>query len=1026
MNNSKAAKLVKIIIIAVGAVAVMAVGLFLWAVFSDDTPDNPDDPIVTPVIQNNLNITVVNNVIVEDPNKVIYDDKDLKLTIEPATEEEIKKSSESGTTRDGKTWKSSGNQIVVDNKKVTVNENKKNKDNGKIAAVVTALSSNKGYTRGVDDYNHNYAVYYMEVPKCMLYYPKQLTLVKEGEDQSLLFRDTRSNAELKVTISENKFASMDEVESLIANSDYNQVLASGTDWYSAEKYGKSTTTFTLNGLGNKYAVKAELTYEKKYSFVFEELRALLKCKFIEGGIWVSNAGANTAGRQVPAVAKSAGAYDPVLKRTSYYSKELKCVIAYPDIFSKVYTEDSTVYFTDPATGALIELGRQDDNGWTIGDIQAAFAAEGADSDLVSDHSLRAQNKEGIYFVTIRDGYMWSASMTYMPEYEGIYSYAYSMFEICVEGDDVNTTEMQEIYFPAFNCYVVMPVQYEEYGTDGDIHLIRDAFTGMEARLSFTEVKDPADYDNLYNMFHVVAEDDDLLLGEDYVKWHNQSGLFLGAVGREYAAMLELSYPNAYEVYKSCWKDFGIAFYTGEEFISDAEEIRDEAKAAIVLEAAKEEIINGDNQTADVFGKADKNTKKDSNTAKKLEDNGKEQVKKESRTEESKSEPNRVLVYKTETDYLDVITTGYEWMYEYPNSFPRPADTRKARYYTVLYTMNVLAYNGYTIPGYAADVYKVADIVDEYVNFLMNDDQRIDSDLGEGVVSVFEVLCYYLGIEEVPRYVLPDYKGNEVEPTAAPTKAPDATPTPVPTGVPAATPTPTPVVIADVSKPEPSDAKKTFEVLPFDEIPYLDEETAIYGSITSLEYERNDTVYAMMLDAIDILLDMNFVCEDKDISEWGEYYYLRGFLPGTDMEMLMVIDIESYGITVNWMLEDYDYFFDGGSLTYYNVEYSYRYISHLDIVIHYFVNDVNLFEDKYNSSLAYRYTTCEYDMTEQGFDKWAQSEIYDYDDTLRTLDVIEAGYYENGEFYMMRTYVYLEVEGITLFINNYGNVESLYY
>jgi len=33
-----------------------------------------------------------------------------------------------------------------------------------------------------------------------------------------------------------------------------------------------------------------------------------------------------------------------------------------------------------------------------------------------------------------------------------------------------------------------------------------------------------------------------------------------------------------------------------------------------------------------------------------------------------------------------------------------------------------------------------------------------------------------------------------------------------------------------------------------------------------------------------------------------------------MEMLMVIDIESYGITVNWMLEDYDYFFDGGSLT----------------------------------------------------------------------------------------------------------------
>ncbi|MCQ2495983.1 MAG: hypothetical protein MJ131_05265 [Lachnospiraceae bacterium] len=44
------------------------------------------------------------------------------------------------------------------------------------------------------------------------------------------------------------------------------------------------------------------------------------------------------------------------------------------------------------------------------------------------------------------------------------------------------------------------------------------------------------------------------------------------------------------------------------------------------------------------------------------------------------------------------------------------------------------------------------------------------------------------------------------------------------------------------------------MLPFDEIPYLDEETAIYGSITSLEYERNDTVYAMMLEDYDYFFD----------------------------------------------------------------------------------------------------------------------------------------------------------------------------
>lgn len=953
--------------------------------------DGDEEPDIQPVI-NNLNITMISKTNVINENTVVYNDNNgLSFTIEPASEEISSVPVQTGKTREGIEWKSDGNNIIVDGKKVTVNSNDKKKDNGKIAAVVTALAEKKGYTKNVDDYNHNYAVYYIEEAECMLYYPKQLVLVKEGEDQSLLFRDPRSDAELSVFLKKNEFSSMDEVESLIANTENNRVLATGTDWFSAEIVGKSRTQFSVTGLGNRYEVNAELTYENKYSYVFEELRSLIKCRFIENGIWVSNAKSDTTGQTVEAVKKSPGAYDPVLKRTSTYLENLKCVVAYPDIFSKMYSpDDENIFFTDPVTGAYIAVSRSESD-CTIGELQEMIPAE--KSDLTSDHSLKAADSNEILYITVRDGYIWFAELFFDEKYSGIYSEAYDMLEICIEGDSVNNTEVKEIFYPAFNCYVTVPVQFTEYDSDGDSHFFKDTITGLYATLSFTEISDKTLTDNLFDMFEVVAEDDSVLLGEDYVKWHNKNGLFIGAAGCDSAGLIEITYPNAFDVYRYCLDDIGIYFTEGYELETDADDIRMETNAVSVLKSAEQEPEKETTSTKESFGTASESDKTtESNTAKTLIKNGADIPENKNKTNSSAT-PNRILIYRTESDYLDVITDADEWIYEYERVFPDPKDTRTARYYTILYSMKVLAYNGYSIPGYASDVFKVAGIVDNYINLLIETDTQIDSALGEGVISVFEVLCYYLGIEDVPVYVIDDYDQSSVTENITGNEE----------------------TISDnnaVNK-----AETAFRQLPFSEIPDIIDDSTVYGDITVLSFEPTEKVYEGIHEAINDLLELDFSCSYQDIYDGAEEYWLRGFMPETDIEMLIIVFINDYEVQVLSLLADTYFIGEPGTLSFYNIEYSFDILTDLYYNLTYFLMAVRQIET--DKTLCYRFTQYEYDTVSTNIRDWQQGAYVDYMPDYAVLDTIEVGYIQNGEFISCRTYCYLAVEGITLGFDEYG-------
>lgn len=56
---------------------------------------------------------------------------------------------------------------------------------------------------------------------------------------------------------------MSEVESFIKNTENNQVLAYGANWFTSESKENGRITFDYSGFGSRYIVEAELTYPEK-------------------------------------------------------------------------------------------------------------------------------------------------------------------------------------------------------------------------------------------------------------------------------------------------------------------------------------------------------------------------------------------------------------------------------------------------------------------------------------------------------------------------------------------------------------------------------------------------------------------------------------------------------------------------------------------------------------------------------------------------------------------------------------------
>ena len=770
-----------LILTIVGGVVTL-VGLIVligFLAFSDE-PEKPngggggtvvDDPLLDVPAMNGMTAT-------ED--KITYITEYVTIIIEPDTESHPE-DTVSGKTDDGAEWSTTnkdGTEAIhmkVDDKEVTAkvetkkdSEKKTNEkaDAGKAAAAVSALVDT-GYKKGKDNYNHNYSIWYVEPAQCLVYYPSQLELSEVKEDNTAIFTDKKSKAKLKISLDENNYSCMDDVESFIANTEYNKVLASGTDWFSCEAKGKSMTEFSYTGLGQKFAVNVDLTYENKYDFVFEELRGLIKCEFVEGGKWVSNEMRDTTGKTVPAL-QNAYANGIKWKLTQWYFADGDFIMIYPNIFSKVSNAKGGTTFTDPVTGAYIKTFKQD-YGSSVDALAIDYGLTDytrIDEDIIRGYKDGQDYIKEYHFIVVRDSLEYHSIMYVPQEYDYLYDGAAAELSLKVPGDDVGTFEMQNLYFKDYNCFVTVPLQFKYDNGGGSDYYYYDSFNGLDMHIKFSQIPDNKNTGNIFDIFDVTAEDANLIIGQNTVKWHNEDGLFLGGQGNEIACYVEIVAIDAERAYLKSWDRFDIRF----EEKAKAQSIVEEVKKDVKTQKIKDETINGkpgntaaaSNNTSNTGSNSSQNEEKP-NEEKPKDD--KPAIVAEATNHElpdndewmDDEEANVVLWYKDYDDYNFMTTTARMWFLSEDGGAWFSHNYKC----TLLQYMNViLKYNEYEVNIDNAWVERNAvPAVDAILEeWYYDSNPPVGSMMGEDVTSVFEAYCQVLQIE------VPDYVSNAMEPT----------------------------------------------------------------------------------------------------------------------------------------------------------------------------------------------------------------------------------------------------------------------
>ena len=231
--KKKPVKILGIILFSIiFAIMLLYMVLVFILVFREDDFYDDSDPDTQFVAQ-------IENMTDNGDGTYTYDDGETSLTFEKIADEDVENAMEEASSDGSVLNGESGghNWTVVTDEEgrprtvyVTAGDTavaaKVNKASGKAGAEHTAstaavlVTDKKPYSEesGKNKYRTDSASFYIEEADCLLYYPAQLTVFSD-KNGKYTFRDEKSNAVLKVTLSKNEYSSMAEVESFIKNSD---------------------------------------------------------------------------------------------------------------------------------------------------------------------------------------------------------------------------------------------------------------------------------------------------------------------------------------------------------------------------------------------------------------------------------------------------------------------------------------------------------------------------------------------------------------------------------------------------------------------------------------------------------------------------------------------------------------------------------------------------------------------------------------------------------------------------------------
>lgn len=733
--------------------------LVLILVFREDDPYDDPDPDSRFVAQ-------IENMTDNGDGTYTYDDGETSLTFEKLSAENaenaIEEASSDGSVLNGESggrnWTvmtdEEGNPrtvyVTAGDMAVAAKVNKTSREAGAeyTASTAAVLVTDKNKSRT------DSASFYIEEADCLLYYPAQLTVFSD-KNGKYTFRDDKSDAVLKVTLSKNEYSSMAEVEGFIKNSENSYVLAYGADWFTSEIREKDKVSFTYSGLGSKYIVDAELIYSEKDKEVFDKLQKLVKCCFVGDGVWKSKASGEGYSKD-----KTTPYSDKFSRElASFYSEKYGVILLYPEIFSEIEKTDEYIFLTDPVTGAEITLFGDPDC-IPLSDWAEVYGFD--ESFIDGERRVKAGDmaggRYGVMYLTDTENVC--AVLTYPEEYAWVYEEFEENFTIVASGSEIRNIEMQTVFIEEYGALITMPLQFVETSFYDGIVRYRDELNGMEMSVSFDYLTSDKERKNLFACFDVIADDEDIFIGDSYVRWVSNSGFFYGARGSEMKALMQIDAPNAEKAYESTLPLFSVEFVT--------EDSKEETKAQRL---AKE--------IADVRNMSDPPEEEETKSAEEI------------------TYPNKYLIYNPESDYAYASADGEYW-YSFEKEYIETYGFEPEGVYfegqkeLVIHILDILRYNHYDIDKLTREYYKEKGSTiyqEEGMLISLTEDTELamyfaykctpekDSDLGAGVPSVLEEICNILDIEK------PDYvrdKGDAADPEPSTASEAEAAPEPAET------------------------------------------------------------------------------------------------------------------------------------------------------------------------------------------------------------------------------------------------------
>lgn len=626
--------------------------VFIMAFRADDPYDDPDPNAAS---SHSQFVAAVEDMTDNGDNTYTYDDGEISLTFEKISADDMESALEEASSADntadlsdnsvisgsvlhgesgGREWSAvidadgkpqtvyiSAGDTMVSAKVNTSPNNAGAEYTASAAAVLVTDSTPYSEDANKIEYRTDSSSFYIEEANCLLYYPAQLTAFSDT-GSGYIFRDEKSSAVLKVTLTPNEYTSMSEVESFIKNSENNQVLAYGANWFTSESKENGRITFDYSGFGSRYIVEAELTYPEKNCNVFGKLQGLIKCCFVGDDIWKSTASGEGYSKD------KVTAYSDKFSRetAAYYSEKHGVILLYPEIFSQVDKTDEYVFFTDPVTNAEITLFGDTDR-IPLSDWAQNYGFD--ESYIDGEHRVKAGDmnggRYGVMYLTDTENVC--AVLSYPEEYAWVYEEFEESFTIISSASEINNTEMQTVFIEEYGALITMPLQFTQTSFYDGVIRYKDGLNGMEMTVTFEYLTTKKERRNLFACFDVIADDDDIRIGDSYVSWLSNSGFFYGARGNDMKALMQIDAPNVAKAYESTLPMFSVEFVT--------EDSREETKAQQLAKEARETELT-------------------------MSDPPEEASVTVTTVTEAVAYPNKVLIYEPESDYIYASADGEYW------------------------------------------------------------------------------------------------------------------------------------------------------------------------------------------------------------------------------------------------------------------------------------------------------------------------------------------------------------------------------